>query len=59
LMIAHRLATVQRAERICVIEDGRLVEQGAPADLVAAGGRFAELSRLQRLAPEPLNGALT
>jgi ATP-binding cassette, subfamily B, bacterial len=50
LIIAHRLATVQRADRILVLDDGRLVEQGTHADLIAAGGLYARLARLQFLA---------
>ncbi|HEX9258605.1 MAG TPA: ABC transporter ATP-binding protein, partial [Acidimicrobiales bacterium] len=43
VVIAHRLATAMRADRVGVVQDGGLVEVGRPADLVAAGGRFAEL----------------
>lgn len=43
LIIAHRLATVMIADRVLVVHDGRIVEDGSPAELVAAGGRFAEL----------------
>ncbi len=42
-VIAHRLSTVQRADRICVLERGRLVEQGSHAELLAAGGAYAKL----------------
>lgn len=41
LVIAHRLSTVQRADRILVLEDGQVVEQGTHAELLAAGGRYA------------------
>lgn len=43
VVIAHRLSTVMGADRVLVVDGGRLVEDGSPADLVAAGGRFAEL----------------
>ncbi len=47
IVIAHRLATVQRADRILVLEDGRIVEQGKAAELMARGGLYAQLARLQ------------
>ncbi len=47
LVIAHRLATVQRADRILVMEDGRIVESGNHASLVAQGGLYASLAALQ------------
>ena len=47
LVIAHRLATVQRASRIIVLDQGRLIEQGSHADLVAQGGMYARLAALQ------------
>jgi ATP-binding cassette subfamily B protein len=47
LVIAHRLATVQRANRIVVLDHGRLIEQGSHADLVAQGGMYARLAALQ------------
>jgi ATP-binding cassette subfamily B protein len=43
VIIAHRLATAMRCDRIAVVEDGRIVELGAPADLIAQGGRFADM----------------
>jgi len=47
VIIAHRLATVQRADRIVVMEDGRVVETGTHASLVAMGGIYANLAALQ------------
>ena len=47
LIIAHRLATVQRADRIVVMENGRIVETGTHASLVAQGGIYANLAALQ------------
>ena len=41
IIIAHRLATAMRADRIAVIHDGELVELGSHAELVAQGGRYA------------------
>jgi len=47
VIIAHRLATVQRADRIIVMEDGRIVETGTHQSLVALGGIYANLAALQ------------
>ncbi len=47
LVIAHRLQTIQRADKICVIEAGRVVEQGRHEDLLAAHGRYARLHEVQ------------
>ena len=47
LVIAHRLATVLKSDRIVVMDEGRIVETGRHEDLVAAGGLYAKLARLQ------------
>ena len=47
LIISHRFSTVRRADHICVLDGGRVLEQGDHASLVAAGGRYAELFGLQ------------
>ena len=47
LTVAHRLATARNADRVVVIDHGRIVEVGAPADLVTRGGHFAALLELE------------
>lgn len=47
LIVSHRLSTVQNADRIYVMDNGRIVEEGSFDDLMVAGGRFAQLNRLQ------------
>jgi len=47
LTIAHRLATVLRADRIVVVDAGRVVEQGTHAELLAKQGLYARLAKLQ------------
>jgi ABC-type multidrug transport system fused ATPase/permease subunit len=48
LTIAHRLSTVQNADRILVLEQGRVVEQGRHAQLLAKGGVYARIFELQK-----------
>jgi ATP-binding cassette subfamily C protein len=47
IVVAHRLTTIQSADRIVVLERGCVVESGAYDELIARGGRFAELARRQ------------
>jgi len=47
LIISHRFSTVRRANHICVLDQGRVLEQGSHESLLAAGNRYAELFRLQ------------
>ena len=57
LVIAHRLSTVADAHEIVVLADGQVAERGSHADLLAAGGRYAEMWRLQQSADELGEGA--
>jgi subfamily B ATP-binding cassette protein MsbA len=47
LVIAHRLSTVEKADRILVMDAGRVVESGTHPELLARGGQYAVLYRLQ------------
>jgi len=52
VIVAHRLASIADADRVVFLERGRIVEDGSPAELDAAGGRFAEFWAQQRAAAE-------
>ena len=52
ILISHRVSTVQRADRIVVLERGKIVEQGSHGELVEAGGYYAALSQKQMLEEE-------
>ena len=47
IVIAHRLSTIEHADRVLALEAGQLVEQGSPAELLAAGGLYARLHAMQ------------
>ena len=47
MVISHRFATVRRAERIAVLDQGRITELGSHDELVAAGGSYAEMFTMQ------------
>jgi ABC-type multidrug transport system fused ATPase/permease subunit len=47
ILISHRFSTVRRADRICVVEHGRVVELGSHDELIASGGRYKEMFELQ------------
>lgn len=51
LVIAHRLSTIRSADRICVLDGGRIVEEGSHEELLAKGGVYRRLHDLQQIAP--------
>jgi subfamily B ATP-binding cassette protein MsbA len=59
LIIAHRLSTVQRADRLVVLDKGSIVEQGTHAELLRLGGVYAKLFQMQWRDGEDLATALS
>lgn len=52
ILVAHRVSTLRHADQIVVLDEGRVVEQGTHEGLLASGGHYAQLERLQRLASD-------
>jgi ATP-binding cassette subfamily B protein len=52
LLVAHRVSTVKLADRVVVLEQGRIAEEGTHEELLAAGGLYEELARRQALEEE-------
>ena len=48
IVIAHRMRTVEAADKVVILKDGHVAEQGSPEQLKAAGGQFARMIALQR-----------
>ncbi len=46
--MSHRVSTARHSDRIVVLDDGRIIEEGTHAELLARGGSYAELERIQR-----------
>jgi subfamily B ATP-binding cassette protein MsbA len=53
IMIAHRLSTVKKADLICLMDSGRIIESGTHDELVALRGRYARMVQSQFLGDEP------
>jgi len=58
-VIAHRLSTIRNATRILLFDTGHIIESGTFDELVAKGGRFAELARAQFLVQEDARAAVS
>ena len=52
LMIAHRLSTLRRANRIIVVDGGKIIENGSPEELMALKGKYYKLVQIQSMAAE-------
>jgi ATP-binding cassette subfamily B protein len=48
VLVSHRISTARHSDRIIVLEEGRLAEEGSHAELLSRGGTYAELERIQR-----------
>jgi ABC-type multidrug transport system fused ATPase/permease subunit len=53
-VIAHRLSTIQNADKIVVLDHGRILQQGSHAELLARGGAYKDLYEIQFATPEQL-----
>jgi ATP-binding cassette subfamily B protein len=56
IVVSHRVSALSRAGEVVVLEKGRIIEKGAPAELAASGGFYARTAALQSLGAEGLDG---